>query len=182
MSYRLSQNVKPLVWVECLVENPSRSRTDYVVKARSQFKERWVSLMEACAGRVEAGIDRAHSAFQSTCKPTKFQPPPAATNRIQTPPPPPPKKTTSSAATNVEIILPLPPDAIVPQSRCSQGSAAYVPEKNAMVWTIKSFPGGKVGSSRREVWAGGRCGSVALRFGEPAARFPVVLADPLQCA
>lgn len=40
MSYRLSQNVKPLIWVECLVERPSRSRTDYVVKARSQFKER----------------------------------------------------------------------------------------------------------------------------------------------
>lgn len=40
MSYRLSQNIKPLVWVECLVERPSRSRTDYVVKARSQFKER----------------------------------------------------------------------------------------------------------------------------------------------
>lgn len=88
MSYRLSQNIKPLIWVECLVERPSRSRTDYVVKARSQFKER-------------------------------------------------------SAATNVEIILPLPQDAIVPQSRCSQGSAQYAPEKSAMVWTIKSFPGGK---------------------------------------
>jgi hypothetical protein len=30
-----------------------------------------------------------------------------------------------------------------------QGSAQYVPEKNAMVWTIKSFPGGKVRSSRQ---------------------------------
>ncbi|KAI8475358.1 MAG: Mu1-adaptin [Monoraphidium minutum] len=88
MTYRLSQNIKPLIWVECLVEHPSRSRTDYIVKARSQFKER-------------------------------------------------------SAATNVEIILPLPPDAIAPQSRCSQGSAAYAPERSAMVWTIKSFPGGK---------------------------------------
>ena len=26
MSYRLSQNIKPLIWVECLIERPSRSR------------------------------------------------------------------------------------------------------------------------------------------------------------
>eukprot|EP00878_Enallax_costatus_P017732 GHUV01018630.1.p1 GENE.GHUV01018630.1~~GHUV01018630.1.p1 ORF type:complete len:309 (+),score=70.17 GHUV01018630.1:959-1885(+) len=88
MSYRLSQNIKPLIWVECLVERPSRSRTDYVVKARSQFKER-------------------------------------------------------SVATNVEIILPLPSDAITPQTRCSQGSANYVPEKSALVWQMRNFPGGK---------------------------------------
>ena len=39
-SYRLSQNVKPLIWVDCQVEKHSRSRTEYLVKARSQFKER----------------------------------------------------------------------------------------------------------------------------------------------
>ena len=64
-TYRLSQNVKPLIWVECLVERHSRSRTEYMVKARSQFKER-------------------------------------------------------SSATNVEILLPLPPDAITPNVRTSQ--------------------------------------------------------------
>lgn len=88
MSYRLSQNIKPLIWVECLVERPSRSRTDYVVKARSQFKER-------------------------------------------------------SVATNVEIILPLPSDATTPVTRCSQGSASYAPEKSALVWHMRNFPGGK---------------------------------------
>lgn len=88
MSYRLSQNIKPLIWVECMVDRPSRSRTDYVVKARSQFKER-------------------------------------------------------SAATNVEIILPLPGDATTPVTRCSQGNALYAPEKSALVWQIKNFPGGK---------------------------------------
>lgn len=36
----LAQNIKPLIWVECLVEKPSRSRTEYLVKARSQFKDR----------------------------------------------------------------------------------------------------------------------------------------------
>eukprot|EP00882_Tetradesmus_deserticola_P004716 GHRQ01004970.1.p1 GENE.GHRQ01004970.1~~GHRQ01004970.1.p1 ORF type:complete len:426 (+),score=192.60 GHRQ01004970.1:97-1374(+) len=88
MTYRLSQNIKPLIWVECLVEHPSRSRTDYVVKARSQFKER-------------------------------------------------------SVATNVEIILPLPSDATTPVTRCSQGSAVYAPEKSALVWQMRNFPGGK---------------------------------------
>ena len=64
-TYRLSQNIKPLIWVECQVEKHSRSRTEYLVKARSQFKER-------------------------------------------------------STATSVEILLPLPPDAISPTVRTSQ--------------------------------------------------------------
>lgn len=64
-TYRLSQNVKPLIWVECSVDKHSRSRIEYLVKARSQFKER-------------------------------------------------------SNATNVEISLPLPPDAITPTVRTSQ--------------------------------------------------------------
>lgn len=88
MTYRLSQNVKPLIWVECQVEKHSRSRIEYLVKARSQFKER-------------------------------------------------------SAATSVEIILPLPPDAITPTVRTSQGNAVYAPEKEALVWKIKNFPGGR---------------------------------------
>lgn len=60
--------MKPLIWVECVVDKHSRSRTEYLVKARSQFKER-------------------------------------------------------SAATNVEISLPLPPDAISPSVRTSQVQA-----------------------------------------------------------
>lgn len=88
MTYRLSQNVKPLIWVECQVEKHSRSRTEYLVKARSQFKER-------------------------------------------------------STATSVEIMLPLPPDAISPTVRASQGTATYAPEKDALIWKIKNFPGGR---------------------------------------
>ena len=76
-TYRLSQNVKPLIWVECLVERHSRSRTEYMVKARSQFKER-------------------------------------------------------SSATNVEILLPLPPDAITPNVRTSQVSFTAVPSTRTM--------------------------------------------------
>lgn len=88
MTYRLSQQVKPLIWVECQVEKHSRSRIEYFVKARSQFKDR-------------------------------------------------------STATSVEIILPLPTDAISPIFKASQGNAVYVPENDALAWKIKNFPGGR---------------------------------------
>jgi hypothetical protein len=40
MSYRLSQSVKPLVWVEATVESHRGSRVEYMVKVRGQFKRR----------------------------------------------------------------------------------------------------------------------------------------------
>ena len=40
MTYRLSTAVKPLIWVEANVQRHSRSRIEYMIKARSQFKER----------------------------------------------------------------------------------------------------------------------------------------------
>jgi AP-1 complex subunit mu len=40
MTYRLSTQVKPLIWVEAQVERHSRSRVEFTIKARSQFKER----------------------------------------------------------------------------------------------------------------------------------------------
>lgn len=40
-------------------------------------------------------------------------------------------------------MLPLPPDAITPVVRTSQGLASYAPENDALVWRIKNFPGGK---------------------------------------
>ncbi|KAK6160211.1 hypothetical protein DH2020_003592 [Rehmannia glutinosa] len=88
MTYRLSTQVKPLIWVEAQVERHSRSRIEIMVKSRSQFKER-------------------------------------------------------STATNVEIELPVPPDATNPNVRTSMGSSSYAPEKDALIWKIKSFPGGK---------------------------------------
>ncbi|XP_016692806.1 AP-1 complex subunit mu-2 isoform X2 [Gossypium hirsutum] len=88
MTYRLSTQVKPLIWVEAQVEKHSRSRVEFMVKARSQFKER-------------------------------------------------------STATNVEIMVPVPADASSPNVRTSMGSAAYAPENDALLWKIRSFPGGK---------------------------------------
>lgn len=40
MSYRLSQAVKPLVWVEASLESHRGSRVEYMVKVRGQFKRR----------------------------------------------------------------------------------------------------------------------------------------------
>ncbi|CAL5340513.1 unnamed protein product [Camellia sinensis] len=49
----------------------------------------------------------------------------------------------SHTATNVEIELPVPADATNPNVWTSLGSASYAPENDALIWKIKSFPGGK---------------------------------------
>jgi len=40
MSYRLNTSVKPLIWIEADVVSHKGSRVEYVVKAKSQFKQR----------------------------------------------------------------------------------------------------------------------------------------------
>lgn len=43
MSYRLNTQVKPLIWVEAVVEPHKSSRIEYMVKAKSQFKNRSIA-------------------------------------------------------------------------------------------------------------------------------------------
>jgi AP-1 complex subunit mu len=43
MSYRLDTQVKPLIWVECIVESFSRSKIEYLVKAKTQFKSKSIA-------------------------------------------------------------------------------------------------------------------------------------------
>jgi len=43
MSYRLNTQVKPLIWVEAVVEPHSHSRIEYMIKTKSQFKARSVA-------------------------------------------------------------------------------------------------------------------------------------------
>lgn len=50
MSYRLNTQVKPLIWVECMVESHSGSRIEYMLKAKAQFKRR------STANNVEISI------------------------------------------------------------------------------------------------------------------------------
>lgn len=80
--------VKPLIWIESVIERHAHSRVEYMVKAKSQFKRR-------------------------------------------------------STANNVEIIIPVPGDADSPKFKTGIGSVKYAPEQSAIIWTIKSFPGGK---------------------------------------
>jgi AP-1 complex subunit mu len=88
MSYRLNTAVKPLIWVETVIETRGRSRVDYMVKARTNFKPR-------------------------------------------------------SYANNVEIMIPVPPDVDSPAFKASMGGVTYVPDADAIKWTIKQFHGGK---------------------------------------
>eukprot|EP01099_Mayorella_cantabrigiensis_P000403 TRINITY_DN1186_c0_g2_i1.p1 TRINITY_DN1186_c0_g2~~TRINITY_DN1186_c0_g2_i1.p1 ORF type:complete len:446 (+),score=94.40 TRINITY_DN1186_c0_g2_i1:51-1340(+) len=48
-----------------------------------------------------------------------------------------------SSANNVEIIVPVPPDADSPKFKANIGTVAYAPEKDAIIWSIKQFPGAK---------------------------------------
>uniref|UniRef100_A0A673KS07 AP-1 complex subunit mu-1-like n=1 Tax=Sinocyclocheilus rhinocerous TaxID=307959 RepID=A0A673KS07_9TELE len=83
-----SQRVKPLIWIESVIEKHSHSRIEYMIKAKSQFKRR-------------------------------------------------------STANNVEIHIPVPTDADTPKFKTTVGSVKWVPENSEIVWSIKSFPGGK---------------------------------------
>ena len=56
-----------------------------------------------------------------------------------------------SVATNVEILIPVPNDADTPTFKYSHGSIKWVPEKSAILWKIRSFPGGKEYSMRAEL-------------------------------
>jgi AP-1 complex subunit mu len=49
----------------------------------------------------------------------------------------------SSAATNVEISIPVPVDADTPSAKANSGSVNYQPEREALVWQLKQFPGGR---------------------------------------
>jgi len=88
MSYRLNTHVKPLIWVEAVVEPHKSSRIEYMITTRSQFKSR-------------------------------------------------------SIANNVEIVIPVPSDVDSPSFKASIGTVTYVPDKDAIVWSIKQFYGSK---------------------------------------
>ncbi|KAF8571264.1 hypothetical protein P879_01198 [Paragonimus westermani] len=85
---KFHQCVKPLIWVEAIIEKHAHSRMEYMVKAKAQFKRR-------------------------------------------------------STANQVEIHIPVPSDVDSPRFKTTMGSAKYMPETNMVVWTIRSFPGGK---------------------------------------
>lgn len=48
-----------------------------------------------------------------------------------------------STANNVEILIPVPPDADSPSFKTSMGKVEYVPEESCLKWKIKQFNGQK---------------------------------------
>ncbi|NWQ87465.1 AP1M2 protein, partial [Burhinus bistriatus] len=90
--------------------------------------------------------------YRLNTQPPGRSPPPRGTPTAPEPPTllvsPPPLKAKGqfkkqSVANGVEIAVPVPSDADSPKFKTSVGSAKYLPEKNLVIWTIKSFPGGK---------------------------------------
>lgn len=147
-SYDLYFQVKPLFWVEAQVEKHSKSRIEITVKARSQFKERryWYCFFfllnlflfpsfffmdDGTTSYLEL-MDWL-SCFALDVRPAYVFTSPTIHMILF-----------YSTATNVEIELPVPADATNPNVRTSMGSASYAPEKDALIWKIRSFPGGKV--------------------------------------
>lgn len=77
-------------------------------------------------------------------------------------------------ANNVEVRVPVPSDADSPKFKTSTGNAKYVPEKNLVVWTIKSFPVSiqkkprlyDAGLCYRSVWTEFWCAVLCTRGGK----------------
>lgn len=72
MSYRLTTQVKPLIWVEAVVEKHKHSRVEYMIKAKSQFKR------QSIANRVEVIIpvptDADSPKFKTSIGTVKYAP------------------------------------------------------------------------------------------------------------
>ncbi|NWQ84432.1 AP1M2 protein, partial [Columbina picui] len=113
MSYRLHTQVKPLIWIESVIEKFSHSRLEIMVKVTQG---------------APPGVPQP--SLHPTLTPC---PRPQAKGQF--------KK--QSVANGVEIAVPVPSDADSPKFRTSVGSARYLPERNLLIWSIKSFPGGR---------------------------------------
>jgi AP-1 complex subunit mu len=72
MSYRLNTHVKPLIWIESVIERHAHSRVEYMIKAKSQFKRR------STANNVEIDIpvpaDADSPKFKTTIGTVKYVP------------------------------------------------------------------------------------------------------------
>lgn len=51
MSYRLNTQVKPLIWVECIVESHSGSRIEYMLKVRASSSPKLFFFLRCCCDR-----------------------------------------------------------------------------------------------------------------------------------
>lgn len=73
MSYRLNTHVKPLIWVETVVDrSSSRTRVEYMVKAKSQYKSRSVANNVEILIPVPSDVDSPN--FKTSIGSVKYLP------------------------------------------------------------------------------------------------------------
>ena len=72
MTYRLSTQVKPIIWVEANVQRHSRSRIEYMIKARSQFKER--STANGVEIKIPVPFDATNPQVRTAIGTTEYSP------------------------------------------------------------------------------------------------------------
>lgn len=72
MSYRIAARVKPLIWVESVMEVHSQSRVEFLVKARAQFKPR--SAATGIEITVPVPPDVATPDFKTAIGSAKYRP------------------------------------------------------------------------------------------------------------
>jgi len=106
MSYRLNTHVKPLIWVDAVVESHSHSRIEYMIKVCKLSAKAFVTSFDP--------ILQAKSQFKSR-----------------------------SIANNVNILIPVPSDVDSPSFKANIGTVTYVPDRDAIIWTIKQFYGSR---------------------------------------
>lgn len=111
------------------MDKHSRSRTEYLVKARSQFKER------STATSVEIMLPLPPDAISPTVRTSQV----GCGQRMQRGQ----RVASQSSACCNSARPPTASLALPPPHTHLQGSAVYAPEKDALVWKIKNFPGGR---------------------------------------
>jgi AP-1 complex subunit mu len=126
MSYRLNTQVKPLIWVECIVENHSGSRIEYMLKVRYPLHPS-AHLSHLCRSDL-LSLWYLTLALQAKAQFKR-----------------------RSTANNVSISIPVPDDADTPRFRTNIGTVHYQPETSSIVWKIKQFGGGKEFLMRAEL-------------------------------
>ena len=72
MTYRLDTQVKPLIWVEVTVENFTRSKIEYLVKAKTQFKSKSIANNVEISVSVPTDVDSP--VFKSNVGTVKYVP------------------------------------------------------------------------------------------------------------
>jgi AP-1 complex subunit mu len=72
MCYRLNTHVKPLVWVESVIERHEHSRIEFMVKAKTQFKRQSIATFVEILIPVPCDVDSPR--FKTTAGTVKYQP------------------------------------------------------------------------------------------------------------